>query len=202
MKRVVFAFLTIALASAGVFLGYLAAPSPALHSDFYAPAVTDVGNGLLVKFRVSITPGQGRTLVNIQNAQYKEDAENAFLKAKANAEEILGVKLLFQDVILDVESIGSNVGGESAGAMFTIGIISAYTGRKIASDVVMSAGITNDGVLFAVDSIEEKIIAAKINGKKKFIVAEKQQVKNEDLIKDISIIRSSTVRDAVQQALT
>ncbi len=192
----------VILTIASGLLGYTSAPSPGKYADFYAPAITDAGEGALVKFRVSLSPGYGRTLVNIENSKYREDTENALLKAKRNAEKQLGMKLVYHDVVLDVEAIGSEVGGESAGAMFTVGIVSAYTGRKIASDATMSAGITENGLLFAVDSIEEKIIAAKQGGKKKFIVAESQGIKNGNYIEGIEIIPVVDVVEAANQLLT
>lgn len=201
MNRFVFPTLLAMIAVAGASLGYLVAPSPQAHSDFYAPAIIDNGQGVLVKFRVSLYPGSGKTLVNVQNSFYREDSENALVKAKKNAEDILGVKLIYHDLVLDVESIGSEVGGESAGAMFTLGILSAYSGRKINDEVTMSAGITDDGLLFAVDSIEEKILAAKQSGKKKFIVSATQGIKNAEQIEGIEIIKAKNIREAAEQIL-
>ena len=93
-------------------------------------------------------------------------------------------------MILDVEAIGSEVGGESAGAMFSIAIVSAYTGKKINPGTTMSAGITEDGLLFAVDSIEEKILAAKTAGKTRFVVAKNQGVKAPEDV-GIEVIRAA-----------
>lgn len=200
-KSSLFIVLLLFLAAAAGLLGYLVSPKPYASSDFYAPAITDNGQGQLVKFRVSLLPGNGKTLVNVQNAKYHQDSENALVKAKQNSEELLGIKLSYYDVVLDVEAIGSEVGGESAGAMFTVGIMSAYTGKKIKSNVAMSAGVTEGGLLFAVDSIEEKIIAAKASGKDKFLVATAQQVKNPNGIAGIEIIRVVNVREAAEQML-
>lgn len=191
----------ICLAIAAGALGFLVSPAKVASSDFYAPAITNNGQGALVKFRATLIPGTGKTLVNIQNAQYREDTENALRKAKKNAEDYLGIRFAFYDVILDVEGIGSEVGGESAGAMFTIGIISAYTGKKIDASATMSAGVTESGKLFAVDSIEEKIIAAKNSGKKKFIVAATQNIKNPDFTEGVEIIKAIDVKEAVKNLL-
>ena len=191
----------IVLALASALLGYLVAPRQESHVDFYAPAITNSGEGALVKFRISLPPGYGRTLVNVQNAKYREDTENALIKAKKNAENMLGVKLTYYDTVLDVEAIGSEVGGESAGAMFAVGIISAYSGRKINEGTTMSAGLTSNGLLFAVDGIEEKIIAAKNSGKTKFVVAKSQTIKNERDITGIEIIRVADIKQAAEQLL-
>ncbi len=197
-----FTFVLITLFFASVFLGYLVSPTPNAYSVFYAPAITDTGDGALVKFSVSLIPGNGRTLVNIENVRYRQDTENALVKAKRNAEKITGVKLTYYDVVLDVNSIGSEVGGESAGAMFTAGIVSAFTGRMFDSRSTMSAGITENGMLFAVDGIEEKILAARNSGKSKFVVSKTQVVKNEDSITGIEIIRVVNVSEAINAVLS
>ncbi len=196
---IVIIFLLLA-AGAGA-LGYLVAPQKHGYADFYAPAITDGGQGALVKFRVSLAEGSGRTLVNIQNSRYREDTENALLKARKNAEDLIGIKLEYYDTILDVESIAPEVGGESAGAMFAVGIVAAYTGKSVNQDAIMSAGITNDGLLFAVEGIEEKILAAKSNGKTKFVVSKSQAIKNAQDITGIEIIRVSNVKEATEQML-
>ncbi len=195
------AIISIVAVGSGL-LGYLVAPSQTSHSEFYAPAIIESGQGTLVKFRVSLEPGYGRTLVNIENSQYREDAENALIKAKRNAEEILGLKLVFYDVVLDVDARGRQVGGESAGAMFAVGIVSAYSGKNVREGATMSAGISPEGFLFAVDGIEEKILAAKSSGKTRFVIATQQTVKNEVDIQGIEIIRASNIRQAAENLLT
>ncbi|MFH1246744.1 MAG: S16 family serine protease [Candidatus Micrarchaeota archaeon] len=202
MKTNLILFLLLAIAIGGGALGYLVAPRPQSHADFYAPAISEDGQGTLVKFRISLLSGTGRTLVNIQNAKYREDTENALLKAKKNAETLLGVKLEYYDTVLDIESIGSEVGGESAGAMFTVGIIAAYSGKNVKKDTVMSAGITEEGLLFAVDGIEEKILAAQNSGKDKFIVANSQEIKHPENMNGVEIIRAKDIREATQQIIS
>ncbi len=194
--KVVYPVLLALVIASSALLGYFAFPAPFQFADLHAPAITQQGTGVLVKFRVSLEPGSGRTLINIHNAEYKQDAENAVRKARINAENILGVKLAYTDLVIDVGATGSEVGGESAGAMFAVGIISAYTGKKIKNEVAMSAGITEDGKLFTVDSIEEKILAAIASGKKTFVVADGQFIKNEASLA-IEVVRASDLNQAL-----
>ena len=89
--NLLFVAILVILTSGAGLLGYLVAPIPHSSVDFYAPAITDAGAGALVKFRVSLIPGSGKTLVNVENSRYREDSENALVKAKKNAEDIIGV---------------------------------------------------------------------------------------------------------------
>ncbi len=190
-------FILVALIGiAAGMLGYLAAPGPVKTSDFQAPAITDDGIGVMVPFRITLSPGNGRTLVNIDNANYHRDTEDALVKAKQNAEKLTGIKFRYFDVVLDIGASGSDIGGESAGAMFAIGIISAYTGKQVNPLVSMSGGITATGNLFPVDGIEEKIIAAKNSGKIKFVVAKEQVVKNTMDSSEMEIIRVTNIKEA------
>ncbi|MBI4406607.1 hypothetical protein HY571_01710 [Candidatus Micrarchaeota archaeon] len=194
------ALLLVLIIGLSALLGYFASPAPFQFADLQAPAITHQGTGVLVKFRISLEPGNGRTLINIQNSEYKQDAENAVRKARKNAENILGIKLSYTDLIVDVGASGSEVGGESAGAMFAVGIISAYTGKKIKNEVAMSAGITEDGKLFPVESIEEKILAAIASGKKTFVVADAQVIKNEENL-EIEVVRVSDLNQALAHTI-
>ncbi len=198
----IFAITALLLVASAAYLGYTVAPSPYPTSSFYAPAITANGAGALVKFTISLKTGNGRTLVNVQNALYQEDSESALLKAKLNAEKILGLKLTYYDVILDINAAGADVGGESAGALFAAGIVSAYTGKAIKRDVAISAGLNSDGSLFPVEGIEEKILAAKQAGRKKFIVAQGQLIPNQTQISEIEIIRLQNIEEALSQLLS
>lgn len=200
-EALILIILLLLAAGAGT-LGYLVSPHKQSYADFYAPAITDSGQGALVKFRVSLSEGSGRTLVNIQNSRYREDTENALLKARKTAEDIIGVKFEYYDTVLDVESIGAEVGGESAGAMFAVGIVAAYTNKQVKQDAIMSAGITTTGLLFAVEGIEEKILASRNNGKRTFVVAQSQEIRNAQNIAGIEIIRAANVKEATEQMLT
>ncbi|MFH0971746.1 MAG: S16 family serine protease [Candidatus Micrarchaeota archaeon] len=179
-------------------LGYNALPSPQ-HIKFQAPAIMDNGKGNLVEFEMFVTRGEGRTLVNIENAAFKEDVENALRKAKFNAYEYLGIRAGGFDLTLEVKSDGSDVSGESAGGMFAVAIIALHSGRRLREDVAISATISEDGTLSDVGGIEEKILAAKDAKRNMFLVSANQRIKDEEEIgKGISIARVKDLADAVK----
>jgi predicted S18 family serine protease len=181
-------------------LGYNFFPSPK-HITFFAPAISDDGKGSLFEFEMFYQPGEGRTLVNVQNAKFQADVENALRKAKFNAYKYLGIPGNKYDLIFQAKD-GSDVSGESAGAMFAIAIIALHTGKKIRSDVTISATISEDGTLSDVGGIEEKIIAAKDGKRKAFLVSATQKIKGQsELEKGIAIIRVGKLEDAVSRLL-
>ncbi len=179
-------------------LGFNAFPS-AKHLRFSAPAITDTGKGNLISFDMFLAKGEGRTLVNIQNAGFKEDVEAALRKARNNANNYLGISPDKIDIILQLEGGGgSDVSGESAGGMFAVAIIALHTGRQLREDVAISAVISEDGRLEEVGGIEEKIIAAKEGNKKIFLISEGQKVKEEEeLGRGIRILRVDNLEAAV-----
>lgn len=170
--------------------------------SFSAPAVTDGGAGLLVGFRMDIKPGSGRLLVDIGGAYYKEDVENSLRKARLVVQREMHADLSGSDV--EVQALGGTgaVSGESAGAMFTVALASAVSGRRIRGDAAMSGGVNEDGTLFPVEATPEKINAAIAGGKREFIVAFSQKIPGEiALRRKIRIVRVSTARQAIDAML-
>lgn len=203
MKKIEVALfaLLIGLICTAAFIGYTATPGPSRAIEFNAPALFIDGSGTLGAFKMTLAPGNGKTLVNIENAAFLTDVENSLRKAKANAEQITGVKLKYYDVILEAKHVDV-VSGESAGAVLTAAIVALATNHDLDSKTTGSAGITIDGKVFPVDGIEEKILAAKSAGKKTFIVANAQEIKNvNNLPKDVKIIKVETTKDAVLKML-
>lgn len=166
---------------------------------FYAPAITDLGKGSMIEFEMQLMWGEGRTLVNIQNADFKDDVENALRKARFNAGNYLGISNGNFDAVLSVKGEGSSVSGESAGGMFAVALIALQTGRNIRQDAAISALITQTGELKEVGGIEEKIIAARENHRSVFLVSASQKIKDESEVgRGIRIIRVSSLGEAVK----
>ncbi len=184
-------------------LGYSAVP-PARSVFFSAPAVSGEGKGVMVSFRLSLTPGSGRLLVDVGSAFFREDTERSLRKARAAAEKHLGASLASVDIALSFETGEKVVAGESAGAAFALAIASAYLGRPLREDVALSAALSEDGAVSPVDGIEEKIIAAREWNKNVFLVASTQAIKQEKQLEEatgIRIIRINDLGDAARHAL-
>ncbi|MBI5224651.1 hypothetical protein HY989_02180 [Candidatus Micrarchaeota archaeon] len=194
MKKEYLIFLVAAVLAFN--LGYNAFPSSKKIS-FSAPAVLDSGKGSLVEFQMSLRVGSGLTLVNIKNAAFKEDSENALRKARNLAESYLGTTSSNLDIVLEIMGNGNEVSGESAGGMFALAIIALQTGRKLKTDVAISAAISESAELEEVGGIEEKILAAKENSRKVFLVSKNQPIKEEQSVgSGISIIRVKNLKEA------
>ena len=185
---------------AALLLGYNT-PLATQKVVFQAPAITEGGEGVLVYFKMWLRPGNGRILVNVDNAFYKEDSENSLRKAKRIAEKYIGLRLNAYDIVLEIDG-QRIVGGESAGAMFSAAIAAAFTGKKLREDVTASAALTEEGLLAPVDSLEEKMRAAYEAGKDHFIIARGQQMQGEEFLKQkINIVRVDSAEEAIQLML-
>ncbi|MDO8660518.1 MAG: S16 family serine protease [Candidatus Woesearchaeota archaeon] len=195
------AILILSVLVAG-YLGYLLAPGQGNSVSFQAPAVTNDGVGAVAVFKVSTAPGTGKLLVNLQSSKFKQDTENSLLKAKHNAEKYMDVKLINVDITVDTVTRNEVVEGESAGAMFTTAIVAAYSGKTFKKNAIASAGINQDGTLFPVEGIEEKVLATRNAGKTIFVVAKNQEIRNEhNLPNDVQIIRVATANEAIDKLL-
>lgn len=179
-------------------LGHAFVPS-AKTVSFYAPAINENGKGNLIEFSMYFTRGSGRTMVNIQNAAFNSEVEDALRRARLLANNYLGISPKKIDLVLEIRGDGSTVSGESAGGMFAVAIIALHTGRSIKKDVAISAMIGDDGNLAEVGGIEEKIMAAKESNRKVFLVSKNQKIKDEGYLSEgIKIIRVANLSDAVK----
>ena len=90
------------------------------YATLMVPAVDNEGKGVATNIVVGIMPGTGRTLTDIDTLLFWVDTQNSIRTAKQVASNITGVDLDKYDLIFDVETDASLIGGPSAGATFTI----------------------------------------------------------------------------------
>ncbi len=204
MKEII---LLSALAVAGLALlsaFFLAKSIPATaHAvEFSAAGVTEEGSGVYVPFLVSVRPGTGRVLVDIENAFYKQDAENSIRKARDVAARELGYNPGAFDVEFRAAGGDRAVGGESAGALFTAAIAAGFAGKKLRKDVAVSATVGESGALGEVQGVREKILSAAEAGVKYFIVAEEQEITDEaSLAEKITVVRAKNAAEVIRAML-
>ncbi len=185
---------------AALFIGYSLFPA-VRETRFQAAGVSDNGEGVIIDFALRSRPGNGALLVNVANAEWREDTAASFLAAREHAQSLVGVPLDNRDYELSVSASGAGIGGESAGAAFASAVIANYYGGQLRGDAVVSAALPLDAAnetLEPIGGADEKILAAAKAGKRFFVVAQAQQLKYEgELAKRIAIKRVRTLREAV-----
>jgi predicted S18 family serine protease len=136
----------------------------------YVPAVDKDGNGVMTKISVEILPGNGKTLVDINNLLFWADTQESIRKAKEIAQNITGVNLSNYDLIYQITANASVVGGPSAGAAITIATIAAILNKNIKPDVTISGTINYDGTIGPISEVLAKAETAKASGMKIMLV--------------------------------
>ena len=134
------------------------------------PAVDNEGRGVATNIVVGIMPGTGRTLTDIDTLLFWVDTQNSIRTAKQVAANITGVNLNNYDLIFDVETDASLIGGPSAGAALTIATIAAIEDRILRNDVMITGSVNHDGTIGPVGGIAEKAKAAKEQKHRLFLV--------------------------------
>lgn len=131
--------------------------------------------GVTMKAKVEVTPGNGRILVNTQ-PNIGIDLQSSIRIATTVAEKYTGVSLKGTDIIVSLiaDQAVQVVDGPSAGAAITIAIISAVTGLKVNNTVYITGTINPDGSVGSVGGVLEKAIAAAKSGCKLFLVPKGQ----------------------------
>ncbi len=140
------------------------------YSTLRVPAVDNEGNGVSTTLTVGVMPGTGRTLVDIDTLLFWVDTQNSIRTAKNVASNVTGVSLDNYDLVFDVDTNASLIGGPSAGAALTVATVSVIENRPLRDDVMITGAVNHDGTIGPVGGIIEKASAAKQAGYDLFLV--------------------------------
>lgn len=147
-------------------------------AQIFLPAVDSEGNGTLARLEVRASPGDGKTLANIENLLFFVDTQFSIQTAREVAANITGVEISKYNLIYDIDLNDSKskvlVEGPSAGAALAVATVAAIENKKLPSDVMITGTIDPDGTIGRVGGIAEKAKIAKLAGVKTFLVPEGQ----------------------------
>lgn len=133
--------------------------------SLHIPAVDSYGNGVSTLLKVYMLPGEGKTLVDINQLLFWIDTQQSIQTAKKVAQEVTGVDLSKFDLVYSIEEINASIiEGPSAGAAITIATIAAIKGKDLRNDIMITGTINPDGSIGQVGGILAKAQAAKESG--------------------------------------
>jgi uncharacterized protein len=134
------------------------------------PAIDQEGKGAIVKLEIQAIPGQGRTLVNVDNILFWVDTQYSIRTAKFVAENITNLDLSNVDLVYNIETNASVIEGQSAGAALTVGTVAVLENKTLNKDVIITGTIDSNGRIGPVGGIIGKATAAKDAGATLFLV--------------------------------
>ncbi len=140
------------------------------------PAVDNQGNGVVTTLEVQAIPGEGKTLVDINQLFFWVDTQYSIRTAKEVAENITGIDLSKVDLVYDIETEASVIEGQSAGAALTIATVAVLQNKAINPNVIITGTINLDGSIGPVGAIFAKAKASKDAGATLFLVPEGQGI--------------------------
>lgn len=140
------------------------------------PAVDNEGNGVVTWLTVDVIPGEGRTLVNINQLLFWVDTQYSIQTAKWVAENYTKMNLSNVDIVYAIDTEASLVEGPSAGAALTVATVAALRNQTLDERVMITGTIKPDGTIGPVGGIIEKAKASKDVGATTFLVPEGQSV--------------------------
>ena len=128
--------------------------------------------GLLIRFRLTVEPGEGNIFVAI-SPHIGFDLQESLERAKEAAGKYLSIDMSRYDIylIIDAPQEVGMVDGPSAGLMLSLAIVSAFIDLDI-TGVCVTGSIDSEGYIYQVGGILEKAIACVENGVDKFLVPE------------------------------
>ncbi|MEJ2879739.1 endopeptidase La [Pedobacter sp. GR22-6] len=171
-------------------------------------AWTSVGGDILF-IEASLSPGKGKlTLTGNLGEVMKESAiiALAYLRAHADLFGIDNVLFDYWDVHVHVPAGATPKDGPSAGITMLTALTSAFTQRKVKSNLAMTGEITLRGKVLPVGGIKEKILAAKRANIKDVILCKSNRKDileiKESYIKDLNFHYVSEMKEVIELALT
>ncbi|UKJ08982.1 endopeptidase La [Solitalea lacus] len=170
-------------------------------------AWTQVGGDILF-IETSISPGKGKlTLTGSLGDVMKESAVIALAYLRAHGKKFGIDPRLFDlwDVHVHVPAGAVPKDGPSAGITMLTSLSSAFTQRKVRSQLAMTGEITLRGKVLPVGGIKEKILAAKRAGIKEVIMCKQNRKDveeiNPDYIKDLKFHYVTEMKEVIEFAL-
>jgi len=171
-------------------------------------AWTSVGGDILF-IEASLSPGKGKlTLTGNLGEVMKESAiiALAYLRAHADLFGIDNVLFDYWDVHVHVPAGATPKDGPSAGITMLTALTSAFTQRKVKSNLAMTGEITLRGKVLPVGGIKEKILAAKRANIKDVILCKSNRKDileiKESYIKDLNFHYVGEMKEVIELALT
>ncbi|GAB1463591.1 endopeptidase La [Pedobacter sp.] len=171
-------------------------------------AWTQVGGDILF-IEASLSPGKGKlTLTGNLGDVMKESAviALAYLRAHANLFNINYELFDNFDIHVHVPAGATPKDGPSAGITMLTALTSAFTQRKVKSNLAMTGEITLRGKVLPVGGIKEKILAAKRANIKEIILCKSNRKDileiKDDYIKDLKFHYVADMQEVINLALT
>ncbi len=171
-------------------------------------AWTQVGGDILF-IEASLSPGKGKlTLTGNLGEVMKESAIIALAYLRAHADVFNIQYELFDqwDVHVHVPAGATPKDGPSAGITMLTALTSAFTQRKVKSNLAMTGEITLRGKVLPVGGIKEKILAAKRANIKDIILCKSNRKDileiKESYIKDLNFHYVTEMKEVIELALT
>ncbi|MCX2482700.1 endopeptidase La [Pedobacter sp. MR2016-24] len=171
-------------------------------------AWTQVGGDILF-IEASLSPGKGKlTLTGNLGDVMKESAviALAYLRAHAALFDIDNQLFDLWDIHVHVPAGATPKDGPSAGITMLTALTSAFTQRKVKSNLAMTGEITLRGKVLPVGGIKEKILAAKRANIKDIILCKSNRKDileiKESYIKDLNFHYVTEMKEVIELALT
>ncbi len=164
--------------------------------------------GETLTIEVSVLPGKGSLLMTGQLGEVmQESAQTAlsYMRMRASDFEVPHEDFENYDVHVHLPEGAVPKDGPSAGMTLAIAIISAFTERKVRSDVAMSGEITLHGKLLPVGAVKEKVLAAR-RSRIKNVILSKHNKKDlidipEDALRDLNIFFADDMQQVIDRTL-
>jgi ATP-dependent Lon protease len=167
------------------------------------------GGGDTIVIEVNLLKGKGALQITGQVGEVMQESAQAALSYVRSQARPLGIdesRFEKTDIHIHVPEGGIPKDGPSAGVTIATALASAFTGRKVRSEVAMTGEITLRGRVLPVGGIKEKVLAAHRAGFKTVLLPRKNEKDLVDLPKnvkrDLNLVLTEKMDEVLPLALT
>ncbi len=194
MKKPLGLFLVVIILATTLYAPFASASTPAtikyaygIEVELPAVAVTTNGQGVVSTLDIKVLyPGEGGVYFSAEPLTMLDSQASARI-AVLVASALTGKNYRDYDFMIGLRSPSLIIGGPSAGAVMTVGVIAALLNKTVNDKVAMTGMINPDGTIGPVGGIPEKLKAAAEAGYKIFLIPVGQQI-----VYDEKIVREKT----------
>lgn len=154
--------------------------------------------GELIRINITLRDGTGLDFVDVSQSNFEPDFQETIEDIRNYVERFDATSLLNKDILVTMETSVTNIGGQSASATMTVGLIALVEGKQLRQDVVMTGVLLYNGRVGEIGELDKKIQIAAEAGLAKILIP-KSQCNVADTSQNITVKCVEDVEEALNE---
>lgn len=136
----------------------------------YDQNYTGYGIGSLIPINVTIRRGTGGNFINVLDQTLDSDFQESLLDVRRAVEDYTETYLTDVDMVITMHATTREVGGPSASGTIAVALAALIENKTLRDDTVLTGQIWENGYIYPVGRVQDKIQVAHDGGKKRILI--------------------------------